>query len=53
MLDVLSHAQQDARPLIWNDHKQSLEVLVEKLTRDIAAEGRTVQAVGSVVAALY
>ena len=31
----------------------SLEVLVEKLTRDIAAEGRTVKAVGSVVAALY
>ena len=53
VLDVLGHTQQDSRPLIWNDDEQSLEVLVEKLTRDIAAEGRTVKAVGSVVAALY
>ena len=52
VLDVLGHTQQDSRPLIWNDDEQSLEVLVERLTRDIAGEGKTVDAVGSVIAAL-
>lgn len=52
VLDVLGHTQQDSRPLIWNDDEQSLEVLVEKLTRDIAGEGKTVEAVGGVIAAL-
>jgi phenylalanine ammonia-lyase len=52
VLDVLGHTQLDARPLIWNDDEQSLEVLVEKLTRDIAGEGKTVAAVGDIVAAL-
>ncbi|WP_084590812.1 aromatic amino acid lyase [Desulfonatronovibrio magnus] len=53
VLNVLNFKQTNDRPLIWNDDEQSIEAMIETLTRDIAGEGKTVQAVENIVAALH
>lgn len=53
VLAVLGHQQSASRPLIYNDDEQSLEAMIETLTRDIAGDGRTVSSLGQIITGLW
>ncbi len=53
VLAVLGHQQSADRPLIYNDDEQSLEAMIETLSRDIACDGKTVRSMGQVIAGLW
>jgi hypothetical protein len=53
VLAVLDHRQRADRPLIYDDDEQSLEAMIETLTRDIANDGQTVASLGQIIAGLW
>jgi phenylalanine ammonia-lyase len=53
VLAVLGHQQSADRPLIYNDDEQSLEAMIETLTRDIASDGRTISSLGQIITRLW
>ena len=53
VLAVFDHRQRADRPLIYDDDEQSLEAMIETLTRDIASDGQTVASLGHIIAGLW
>ena len=52
VLALLGHRPSDSKPLIFNDDEQSLEVMIKTLMEDIVVDGKTVSAMGQVIAGL-